>query len=612
MTALLEIYRRFFHMYRGRLLVAAAVLTIVSLEPYAWGAFTQYLVDDVLQIRAETIGADVPAASVQATALTHSQKVHRLLAVAGAVLGLHLLYMLGKWWSWYRVAMISEQTVFRMRRQLFERLQRLQMLFHDQRETGRLMARVIDDVSVMQYRFSPTLMQTATAATSIVVGLSLAMWIQPVLGAIALLTVPAYAALMFRYLPLLKQQVREIRKENSSLYGLVRDRLAAPRVVKSFRQERREQLHVHRRASSMLRKTVRHNVSSSWLWALAGLIAAVGTATAMGLGIRMVMQGELTPGRLLFFHATVTMLFMPVVTLADIVGQVQWLTVVSERLCDILNEPITIQDEDEASLIEHPRGAIRFENVQLRYGESPRQALTDISMKIPAGAKVCIMGHSGAGKTSLASLVLRLYDPTGGRLRIDGVPLTQIKRTQLRKLVSYVPQEAIIFGGTLADNIAYGAVDATEDQTVAAAKAAEVHEFIDSLPARYNTFVGERGLTLSGGQKQRISLARALLHDPRILVLDDVTSALDAHTEARIQRTIQFALADRTALIITHRVSMSARADWTVVLDHGRIVEQGTHEDLLALKGHYWTLVRDQLSESDRVRLSFDASAPGS
>ncbi|MFQ6048539.1 MAG: ABC transporter ATP-binding protein, partial [Phycisphaerae bacterium] len=256
----------------------------------------------------------------------------------------------------------------------------------------------------------------------------------------------------------------------------------------------------------------------------------------------------------------------------------------------------------DARTIEEPRGAIRFEHVHLRYGDSARQALTDICMNIAPGTKLCLMGHSGAGKTSIANLMLRLYDPTAGRILLDDVPLTQLKRACLRKLVAYVPQEPIIFNGTLADNIAYGAEKVDHEQIVAAARAAEIHEFIESLPDKYRTVVGERGLTLSGGQKQRISLARALLHQPRVLVLDDCTSALDAHTEARIQRTLRFALADRTALIITHRVSLSAKADWIVVLDHGRIVEQGTHDDLLALQGHYWHLVCDQLTEQDRLR----------
>jgi len=317
----------------------------------------------------------------------------------------------------------------------------------------------------------------------------------------------------------------------------------------------------------------------------------------------MVQRGELTVGYLLFFYGVSWGLFWPIAVLSTTSAWIQWVRIACERVLAVLDEPIIIADHEGARDIDRFRHEIVIKDVTFKYKSDSPLALQDINLRIRRGQNVSLMGSSGAGKSPLGIQLLRLYDPSAGSITVDGVDLRDIKISHWRRRVSDVPQEPILFSGTLASNILYGNPDATEAEMIAAAKAAEIHDFIETLPDKYQTVVGENGLRLSGGQKQRISLARALVTDPDILVLDDCTSALDAETESRIQKTFKTALAGKTVIMISHRVSAASNADLVVVLDQGKIVETGMHQDLFDRRGHYWGLVKDQLSEHTVVAM---------
>jgi len=311
----------------------------------------------------------------------------------------------------------------------------------------------------------------------------------------------------------------------------------------------------------------------------------------------MVRDGRLSIGYLLFFNGSLALMYMPVARISMLIPMMQRFRVSADRVLEVLDEPVAIRSAPQAVDLPSVAGLICMKNVGLCYEGSESPALKDISLTIEPGQQVCLMGPSGAGKTSLVNLLLRLYEPTDGSIQLDGRDLRKINLSSLRQHMAYVPQDAFLFSGTLRDNIRYGNFLAGDKQVEKAAKAAELHDFVLTLPDAYDTIVGERGVTLSGGQRQRVSLARALLTDPRVLILDDCTSALDVITEARIVKTLRTVMAGRTTIVITHRVSMSSRADLIIVLKNGVVAEVGPHEKLLGREDIYHDLVAEQLAE---------------
>jgi ABC-type multidrug transport system fused ATPase/permease subunit len=333
-------------------------------------------------------------------------------------------------------------------------------------------------------------------------------------------------------------------------------------------------------------------------------LAVLATAIPLGYGVMMVKNGEMTVGYLLFFYGVSWGLFWPIAVLSITSAWIQWLRISCERVLEILDEPVVIMDGPNARKMDAFHQDLTIRHLTFRYTETTPLALQDINLTVSKGQRVCLMGSSGAGKSTLGMQLLRLYDPKEGEILVDGVNLKDIRISNWRRRASYVPQEPVLFSGTLASNILYGNADASVEQMIAAAKAAEIHDFIETLPDKYNSVIGENGMRLSGGQKQRISLARALVTDPDILILDDCTSALDAETEAKIQKTFKTALAGKTLIMISHRVSAASNADKIVVLDHGKIMEIGEHQELFDRKGSYWNLVKDQLAEHQILPMS--------
>ena len=595
------------------MLLALLIVAAESAVPYVMAAMGRYTVDEVLELdpaqakgrmhetakeKDDSEAAGASAAEADAKQGKSKSEKHRLLTlIFVATIAVYFLHSASKVLHKYMLGWVGEKVVLRLRAALHEKLQQLQMTFHDQHEKGRLMARVMDDVVIIR-RTSVHLSTSLTVNTFMVlVGATVLLLIDVKLALVSFMGLPLFGFIYAKLRIRMRDLWRSVARQRAGMYGLVGDRLASPETIKSFGQEQRESIRLFRRARDLLKTELKLVVFTGFLILWVTLLHGVFIATALGMGALAVKQGTLSIGYLLFFYGSFGLMFMPVQALCMLVPYLQRFRVSAERVMEILDEPVTIYDKPGAVDLPLVGGLIRFRDVSLQYDGSEKPALKNITLDIQPGERVCLMGPSGSGKTTLVNLLLRLYEPTGGTIRLDGQDLGMIKMASLKEHVGYVPQDAFLFSCSLRDNIRYGNLLAGEDDIARAAKAAELHEFVMTLPQGYDTIVGERGVTLSGGQRQRVSLARALLTDPRVLILDDCTSALDAITEAKIVKTLRTALAGRTTIIITHRVSMSSRADWVVVLKDGEIVEVGSHEELLTKEGVYYDLVIEQLAE---------------
>jgi len=652
----IRLARAYLKPYWTRIALSICLTCASSLAPFLFSFMGKTIVDDILQIaitppkppdidpadpvspyahhsyaNAEPERRGLDDVFIARTDKTTARKLKLLGIFFLAYIAVHFTLALLRWISWYNTSIIGQRIVFRLRTDLHDKLQALQMTYFDQIQTGKIMARVIDDVDVIRTNVTNTVIMFATNLTMLAVGCLILFSINWRMALVATCCLPLYALSYQFFVRRVRETTRKIREINSRTYGYLQQKISGIRVVKSFTQEKMELLRYRRLAREFFQTVMRRDVLQILLGGIATIISGVGTALVLWYGATLVRGGTLTLGEMLFFYATVGCLFSPVIQISDTNVVLQWLVVVIQRVFDVLDEEVTIKDQPGAVKLEAMQGRIEFRGVSLKYKapdprlqpqgspdrghdhhghhhhhepqeeqpepQPPKEfdfALRDINLTIEPGQMVCITGASGSGKTSLVLMLLRLYEPTEGQVLVDGRDILSVKLTSLRRHVSLVPQESAIFSGTIADNIRYGEPYGPLDSVIAAAKAAEIHSFIDDLPAKYDTKVGEQGVSLSGGQKQRVSIARALLTDPSVLILDDCTSALDAETEARIQQTLQRVLHRRTSIVITHRASMAMKADKIVVLDKGRIVEEGRHEQLLANRGYYWRIYNSQ------------------
>lgn len=605
MNDILRLLRTYVLPHWGRVALIALTALIAGSSPYVLGYLGKVMVDDVLQVQqgpgaeeeqeaqgwVEPGGAPEPDTEQDDAepdaGRSSGDKKRLLLRLFLAYVAVRLFFIACQWVYAYTVTYVGQRLVYQIRGHLHEKLQQLQMSYFDKQQPGRLLSRVLDDVGVVQYSVSGVLVQLITQVGMAAVGAAILLRLNWRLAIIAFVTVPFYA-LMYRLVHARLRVVnRKIRRQNASIYGLVSERISGIRVVQSYVRERYEIRRYVKRAAQLLRLQFRNATINGVLSLACGLIASVGTALVLYYGALQVKRAELTLGGLLYFHAAAASLFGPVLALTYMNIIVQWVLAALRRVFEVLDEEVSIKDAPGAVPLVEMRGEVVFGGVSLKYEGASTYALRDVSFRVPAGSVVCLVGASGSGKSSIVSLLLRLYDPTEGSIRIDGHDLKHIQLHSLRDHIGIVPQEPTVFSGTIAENIMYGHVEATPSQVVAAAQAAELHDFIYSLPEKYEAEIGERGTTLSGGQRQRLAFAMALITDPSLLVLDDSMSALDAQTEAKIQETLDRVMRGRTTFIITHRMSTAMMADLILVLDKGRVVQQGSHDSLVGTPGLY-------------------------
>lgn len=474
---------------------------------------------------------------------------------------------------------ISERMVLDFRAKVFRQVQRLSFSFHDQTGSSESTFRIQWDAASIQYvtidGIIPFVSSLATLAAMLYVTIALD-W---QLGLVALTISPFLVTIAQYYRPRLRRRAKQVKELESSAFSVIPETLGALRVVKAFGQEEREQERFVDHSRLSLQAKFRYMVTECGMGMAVGVTTACGTAAVLYVGARHVQQGQLSLGELLLVMSYIAQLYGPLKSISNKVATMQSHFASAERAFSLLDEPSDVPESINALPIDRARGQIRLDNVSFCYPSGSR-ILSDVDLEIQPGTRVGIAGRTGAGKTTLVSLLMRFYDVAEGAIHLDGVDLRDYRLADLRKQFAIVLQDPVLFSTSIAENIAYGRPDATQDDIMAAAVAANAHEFILGLVDGYDTLVGERGMRLSGGERQRIALARAFLKDAPILILDEPTSSVDVKTEAGIIEAMERLMSGRTTFIIAHRLNTLAKCDMGVVLSEGKVIEQDSVSDL--------------------------------
>jgi ABC-type multidrug transport system fused ATPase/permease subunit len=578
------------------------------LKPYRWSLAVSVVLAVGSQAAAVAM-AFLTGDALQRAVLSTQRREIWIIAFAILAIGLvRSLLMMGRRLISGRQALGVE---FDMRNGLYSKLLRLSFGFYDRHQTGQLMSRATVDLQSVRFFlgygliffFQHVLTIAGVTAVMFVVSWRLAL--------AATAVTPLIVLIAYRYSSVSHPVLRDIQQKMADVATVAEENIVGVHVVKSFARERTESEKFAQRSGSVFQRSVDANRQRAIYVPLLGFLPLVAQATVLLVGGRMVVNGDLSFRNFFFFNVLVLMLIMPLRMLGMWIGQAQRATASGERIFEVMDEAEEVRDRPDAVELPPGDGRVRFEGVSFGY-EERRSVLQEVDLVLEPGRTVALIGHTGSGKTTLASLVPRFYDVTAGRITIDGLDVRDAKLVSLRREIGIVAQDPFLFSATVRENIAFGRPDATDEQIEEAARLAQAAEFIDELPERYETVIGERGITLSGGQRQRIAIARALLLDPRILILDDATASVDATTEARIRLGLRQAMKGRTTIIIAHRLSTLALADELVVLDAGRVAARGTHEALLERSPVYREIYDHGLLErefAERVEARAEASA---
>jgi ATP-binding cassette, subfamily B, multidrug efflux pump len=523
--------------------------------------------------------------------------VHTLFVAVGIFLGCVLVVFGARWTQGYTTTRIGNRVIFDLRYTLFQHIQILGFTTFDRMGVGRLISRVQNDVSVLQDLLTDGIIGLF-ADLLVLAGIIVAMLtINLELALLSYIVLPIMIAVVMIWRRFAIKVYRAVRAATSRLTGFSAENISGMRIIQSFRREQVNFARFERLNRNVYEVTTHSIRLNSVLGSAVELISGMATVIVLIVGGNAVIQGTLTIGALTAFIGYVARFFQPVRTLSDRYNTLQAATVAAERVFELLDEPPDIVDAPDATVLPRIDGRITFEDVTFGYGTTP--VLRNIDLNIPPGTTVAFVGPTGAGKSSTINLVPRFYDVWDGRVLIDGHDVRDVTLTSLRSQFGIVLQDTFLFSATIAENIRYGKLGATDAEIEAAARAVGVHDFIAQLPDGYDSEVGERGSGLSVGQRQLIAFARVVLADPRIVVLDEATSSVDTQTEQIIQEALRTVLRGRTSLVIAHRLSTIVEADMIVVIDGGRIVERGNHAELMALRGQYHRLYTTALRHTN-------------
>ncbi len=615
--------------YWGRMLMVIMMATITSSYTFLLGFISKITVDEVLQLKpaGEVVSeahmqsliqeesrpkrdpqATIPGLGKEGGIMlpkTRTEKLEWLGWIFILYLVVRSFFATLNWFYTYSIAYVGQRIVFRIRLALHEKVQQLQMTFFDRQQTGRIMSRIVDDVGLLQSEITTTFVETLRHVARILMGTAILFTIDVELALMAFVALPAYVVTYKVFQRPIANVFMRFREDYAEVSALLEERSKGIRLILSYARERREFRDFFRRLIGLYRLGVKQSVLSSGLGAVCSVVGGIAMGLIFYFGALQVRGGMMTVGELVYFSMSMGNLFSPLVALANVNATLQQMLVVISRVFEVLDEEVIIRDREDAKTLDKVRGRVSFRDVSFRYTEAGDYVLRDLKFVVRPGTSVAVVGPSGSGKSTLVSLLMRLYEPTEGKIILDDYDIQDVKISSLRQHISMVPQEPVLFSGTIADNIRYGQASTTPEQIMAAAQAAELHDFIMTLPEKYEAPVEERGTNLSGGQKQRLAFAMAVVTDPSILILDDTTSALDAKTEAKIQETLDHLMEGRTTFVITHRISTAMRADRILVLDNGRMAGWGGHDDLIEESEVYRLLYEQQQKQKDDIADEF-------
>ncbi|AEV31879.1 ABC-type multidrug transport system, ATPase and permease component [Owenweeksia hongkongensis DSM 17368] len=586
----LKVLNKYFYKYRGRLLLGVLFVTISVI----FGVFPAQFVResfDTVQVAIDRYNS--PTGNTDMGELRSKLIMYGLIIIGASLLkGLFMFFMR------QTIIVVSRFIEYDMKNEIFDQYQKLSLAFYKRNNTGDLMNRISEDVSRVRMYLGPAIMYTINVGLSLIIIISIMLTINVRLTLYALAPLPILAVAIYYVSAMINVKSEQVQRQLSSITSFVQEAFSGIRVLKAYVREAHSRKEFRKEADTYLEKNEELYRINSLFFPLMLLLIGMSTIFTIYIGGQEAIKGNITTGNIAEFIIYVNMLTWPVASIGWVTSLVQRAAASQTRINEFLK--ITPEIENPTTEPLDLKGKIEFKNVSFTYPDTGIKAMNNVSFTIEEGQSLAVIGKTGSGKSTIASLIGRLYDVTEGEILIDDKNIKQINLSDLRKSIGYVPQEAFLFSSTIAKNIGFGLENASEEVVINAAKNAEVHHNIVDFPQGYETRVGERGITLSGGQKQRVSIARAIIKEPKLMIFDDCLSAVDTETEEKILGNLKRLIDKRTTLIISHRVSSVKHADSILVLDNGAIIEKGTHDELMEKDGYYKMMYEQQLIEDSK------------